>query len=175
MVAQKYTIKVMAGAWINSKPENNAQEINAVIALANQYDNIHSVLVGNEVLLRKELSVNQLIDYVDQVKAQIRQPVSAGETLDFWMANPELVKHVDFIAVHIFPYWNGIAIESAITKVQRQYSHDGHSLTSSLELLHSTYPAKKIVIAETGCRTKVLFSMMQKLPCLTKPVLRVNF
>ncbi len=139
LVAQKYNIKVMAGAWLNSKPENNKQEINAVVAMANQYDNIQSVLVGNEVLFRKELSINQLIDYVEQVKAQIHQPVSVGEIWNFWLDNPELVKHVDFIAVHVFPYWSGYAIEKALDEMQRRYDQ-----------LHQAYPDKMIVIAEAG-------------------------
>ena len=139
LVADKYNMRVMAGAWLNSKHENNTQEINAVIAMANQYSNINSVLVGNEVLFRKELSVTQLIDYVKYVKTRIRQPVSVGELWDNWIKYPELVKHVDFIAAHIFPYWSGMPIETAIGEMQRRY-----------EQLHRAYPDKAIVIAKAG-------------------------
>ena len=143
MVAQKYNIQVMAGAWINDKPINNAQEINAVIAMAKQYNNINSVLVGNEVLFRKELSVQELIEYIKQVKAQVHQPVSVGELWDTWIKYPELVEQVDFLAVHIFPYWSSLPIEDAVTEMQRRY-----------EQLRTAYPNKTIVIAEAGWPSK---------------------
>ncbi|MCX7067450.1 MAG: glycosyltransferase [Methylococcales bacterium] len=143
LVAQKYNIQVMAGAWINDKPINNAQEINAVIAMAKQYNNINSVLVGNEVLFRKELSVQELIDYIKQVKAQVHQPVSVGELWDTWIKYPELVEQVDFLAVHIFPYWSSLPIEEAVAEMQRRY-----------EQLRTAYPNKTIVIAEAGWPSK---------------------
>lgn len=139
MVAQKYNIQVMAGAWLNNKPENDTKEINAVIELANKYSNVESVLVGNEVLFRKELTEKQLIAYVDQVKANIKQPVSVGELWDNWEKYPELVKHVDFIAVHVFPYWAGISIDGAMGEMQGRY-----------EQMRLAYPNKPIVIAEAG-------------------------
>ena len=143
MVAQKYNIQVMAGAWINDKPINNAQEINAVIAMAKQYNNINSVLVGNEVLFRKELSVQELIEHIKQVKAQVHQPVSVGELWDTWIKYPELVEQVDFLAVHIFPYWSSLPIEEAVAEMQRRY-----------EQLRTAYPNKTIVIAEAGWPSK---------------------
>ena len=76
---------------------------------------------------------------VKYVKTRIRQPVSVGELWDNWIKYPELVKHVDFIAAHIFPYWSGMPIETAIGEMQRRY-----------EQLHRAYPDKPIVIAEAG-------------------------
>ena len=35
-------------------------------------------------------------------------PVTTGEIWSVWRDHPELVSAVDFIAVHILPYWEGM-------------------------------------------------------------------
>jgi glucan 1,3-beta-glucosidase len=60
-LAGKYGLTVMQGLWLSSHPEKNAQQIRTVIALANRHrDVIRSVVVGNEVLLRGEMSAADL-------------------------------------------------------------------------------------------------------------------
>jgi exo-beta-1,3-glucanase (GH17 family)/cellulose synthase/poly-beta-1,6-N-acetylglucosamine synthase-like glycosyltransferase len=142
-IAQQHNMQVMAGAWMNDDAKKNAEEISSVVSLANRYGNINRVLIGNEVLFRKELTPAQLIEYLDQVKPQIHQPISIGEPWHIWINNPELVEHVDFIAVHIFPYWEGVPIENAISDMQRHYRD-----------LQKAFPNKEIVIAEAGWPSK---------------------
>ena len=56
-IARRLGMKVIQGLWLSNKPDRNRQEIDAVIALAKRYpDVIQSIVVGNEVLLRGELS-----------------------------------------------------------------------------------------------------------------------
>ena len=142
-VAQRHNIKVMAGAWLNNDFKKNDEEINAVISMANHYANINRVLVGNEVLFRKELTVPQLITYLDRVKSQVQQPISIAEPAFIWINHPELADHVDFIAVHIFPYWERVPIEKSISEMQRHY-----------QKLQQTFPGKEIVIGEAGWPSK---------------------
>ena len=62
-LARKYGIKVMQGSWIGTKTRLNEEEVQAQIRLANEYpDVIDKVIVGNEVLLRNDRTVDQLID-----------------------------------------------------------------------------------------------------------------
>jgi exo-beta-1,3-glucanase (GH17 family)/cellulose synthase/poly-beta-1,6-N-acetylglucosamine synthase-like glycosyltransferase len=142
-VAQQHNMQVMAGAWLNDDLQKNAEEIDAVVALANQYNNINRVLLGNEVLLREELTVAQLIDYLDKTKPRLQQPMSIAEPWHIWLKNPELAKHVDFIAVHIFPYWEGVPISIAVSEMQRNYRQ-----------LQQRFPDKEIVIGEAGWPSK---------------------
>ena len=55
--AGKYGLKVWHGAWLNDNDKENLEQINLLIDHANRYpDTIERVIVGNEVLLRKDLT-----------------------------------------------------------------------------------------------------------------------
>lgn len=95
--------------------------------------------MGNEVVLRKDIPVSQLISYLRQVRAELQIPVSTAEPWHVWRKHPELVKEVDFLAVHMLPYWEGIHIDQAVAYVMDRF-YD----------LRTMYPDKPIVIAEVG-------------------------
>ena len=139
-LAEHYGLKVMAGAWIDRRLDNNEQEIATLIAQARRYPGtITRAIVGNEVLLRGDISPNHLMIYLDRVRAALHQPVSTAEPWHIWEKYPELVQHVDFITVHLFPYWNGIARKDAIADALARYDH-----------LRQLYPHKPIVVGEIG-------------------------
>jgi len=137
-LAQKHQLDVTIGAWISQNLMLNQDEITRAVALS-ELPNVTNILIGNEVLLRNELPLFKLIDYIDDAKARIKKPVSTAETWSIWMQYPELADHVDFIAVHILPYWEGIDIAVAI-------SFTADRLTQ----LKQRFPDKPIVIAEVG-------------------------
>ena len=76
--------------------------------------NVVRVIVGNEVLLRKEISPKQLIAYLDLVRKELGAPVSTAEPWHVWLKYPELADHVDYLAVHMLPYWEGINIDQSL-------------------------------------------------------------
>jgi exo-beta-1,3-glucanase (GH17 family) len=65
--------------------------------------------------------------------------VSTGEPWHIWIEHPELVKHVDFIAAHFLPYWEGISLNEAVGHVEMTYN-----------LLQTDFPATPILMAEVG-------------------------
>lgn len=139
-IAAKHNLNVALGAWIDTDLEKNRKEIELLISTSRRdYPNIIRVLIGNEVLLRGDVSEAQLIEYIREVKKRNWRPVSTSETWAEWLKHPELVKEVDYIAVHILPYWEGIAAEDAVDFVIERY-HD----------LQQAYPDKPIVITEIG-------------------------
>ncbi|WP_340122980.1 glycosyltransferase [Methylobacter svalbardensis] len=139
-LAAKHNLNTTVGAWIDGNLEKNRQEIETLINVSHQNNpNIVRVMVGNEVLLRGDMTAEQLIEYIREVKKNTWRPVSTSETWDIWLKHPELVPEVDFIAVHILPYWEGIAAEDAVDYVFDRY-HD----------LQKAYPNKPIVITEVG-------------------------
>ena len=139
-LAEREGLKVLAGAWIDTRLDNNDKEIAALIAQARRYPGtINRVLVGNEVLFRNDIPPEQLMAYLDRVRAALHQPVSTAEPDYIWVKYPELAEHVDFITVHLFPYWNGIPRKDAI----------GAAL-GSYENLQRLFPNKHIVIGEIG-------------------------
>ncbi len=118
---------------------HNEEDIRATIALARQSDNIDRVIVGNETIYRGDVTMRQLIGYIRRVKAKVRQPVSTAEAAYVWLAHPELVKEVDFIALQILPYWEGVPVESAVDKVLGEYDN-----------LRTLYPDKHVMLSEVG-------------------------
>jgi exo-beta-1,3-glucanase (GH17 family) len=144
-LARKYGIKVMQGAWIGSKPILNEEEVLAQIRLANQYpDVIDKVIVGNEVLLRNDRTVDQLIEYIRYVKAHVKQPVTYADVWEWWLKYPQVADEVDFITIHLLPYWEDIptSVEDAEERILEAY-----------KTIHERFPGKPILVGEVGWPT----------------------
>lgn len=128
------------GIWISNDHENNNLEIQKALELLKKYpDNIQNILMGNEVLLRKDLTPIELFSYINFIKEFTDKPISSAETWDIWQKNPDLAKHVDFITLHILPYWETIPIENFEP-----------FLINSYGLIENLFPNKKIHIGEIG-------------------------
>jgi exo-beta-1,3-glucanase (GH17 family)/cellulose synthase/poly-beta-1,6-N-acetylglucosamine synthase-like glycosyltransferase len=145
-LAAEYGLRVTLGAWIDGRQEHDEGEIERVIELAKQHRNVDGVIVGNETIYRNRLTkaelsedVEDLIAKIQQVKRNVRLPVSTAEVWDVWLEYPELVSAVDFLAVHILPYWEGMPSSAAVDHAIKMY-----------ERLRQAYPGKRIVIAEFG-------------------------
>ncbi|MGB6085387.1 MAG: cellulose synthase, partial [Parvibaculum sp.] len=137
-LAAEYGLSVAAGAWIGPDLERNENELANLIELAPRR-NVVRVLVGNESLLRNDLPVEDLIAYIRRAKQKIWKPVSTAEPPHIWLNHPELVKEVDYLAVHLLPYWEGIPINDAV-----------NSVFERLDELEAAYPDKAIVVTEVG-------------------------
>ncbi|HSR01345.1 MAG TPA: glycosyltransferase, partial [Methylophilaceae bacterium] len=138
-LADRENLNVIAGAWINGNAYANGREIAALKEKMLYYDNIEAAIVGNEVLLRNDIPIQELIAYIDDVRNDTDIPVSTAEPWHVWLKHPELVKHVDFIAVHLLPYHEGVPVEQAPKYALDRY-HD----------LMQACPRKRIVITEIG-------------------------
>lgn len=133
-------LNVVLGAWITRDKEWNDEQIAKLIKIYREnHRNVIRVLVGNEVLLRADQTVNQMIEYIDTAKKSIWAPVSIAEPWHVWLENPKLVEHVDFIAVHLLPYWEGIPVDEAVDYCVMRMNE-----------LKQAYPGKEIVISEVG-------------------------
>ena len=62
-------------------------------------------MVGNEVLLRGEMSATDLANTIRAIKARVKVPVTYADVWEFWLRNTEIANVVDFITIHILPYW----------------------------------------------------------------------
>ena len=138
-LADRHDINVALGAWLDDQRDSNESQVDRAIQLAWRNPNVVRLIVGNEVLLRGDLSPQALAGYIDRVREAVHQPVSTAEPWDLWLKFPELADHVDYLAVHVLPYWEGIEVDEAI----------GHVI-SRIELLQARFPDKPIVIAEVG-------------------------
>jgi exo-beta-1,3-glucanase (GH17 family)/cellulose synthase/poly-beta-1,6-N-acetylglucosamine synthase-like glycosyltransferase len=138
-LAERHGLNVALGVWLDTHRDKNEEQLKAAIELANTHQNVVRVVVGNEVLLRGDLPIDELAKYLDRARGAISQPVGTAETWDTWLAHPELAQHVDFIGVHLLPYWEGVSVDQAV-----DYS------LAQLKRLQKTFPHKPIVVAEIG-------------------------
>lgn len=148
--AGKYGLRVWHGAWLNNNDKENLEQINLLIDHANKYkDTIERVIVGNEVLLRKDLTANELRRYIRQVKQRVTQPVTYADVWEFWLRNPQLADEVDFITIHILPYWEDEPIGVDRREADGKLTIEKH-LVDIYKKVQARFPGKKIVIGETG-------------------------
>lgn len=85
-LAAQYGFTLTHSAWLGRDKEANNEEIAALIETANRYPQaVKRVIVGNEVLLRRDLKPDELIAYIDTVRAAIKQPVSYADVWAFWL------------------------------------------------------------------------------------------
>jgi exo-beta-1,3-glucanase (GH17 family) len=140
--AGRYGIVVMQGVWLGPELDINEAEVAAAIRLANEYpDTIKSLVVGNEVLLRKDLTVDQLIGYIRRIKAAVKQPVTYADVWEFWLRFPQLLNEVDFVTVHFLPYWEDmpVGVDHAMAHIMDVYRK-----------VHEALPGKPVMIGEVG-------------------------
>ena len=138
-MAAKYNLNVALGGWIDKNLDKNEIEIQRLIRTANKNRNVVRVIVGNEAVLRGDVTVDQMISYLDRVRREVKKPVSTAEPWHVWVKYTELADHVDYLAVHMLPYWEGIDMDVAVEYVVQNIN--------ALKLL---FPNKPIVITEVG-------------------------
>jgi len=139
-MAARLGFEVTAGAWIDGRYERNEDELYNLIQNVNRYPTtIKRVIVGNEAIYRTDLSVQETITYLDRVRAAVKVPVGTAEPWHVFIKNPELVKHVDFIAIHVLPYWERVAFGDSIGWV-----------LDRLRQVKEAFPDKPVFLAEVG-------------------------
>ena len=105
-LAGKYGLEVVQGIWLGRDRAENGREIEAALELAHRHPGTVKVpIVGNETLLRGELPASEVKAYVEDVGRRSDLPVTYADVWEFWLKAPELASAVDFVAIHILPYW----------------------------------------------------------------------
>jgi exo-beta-1,3-glucanase (GH17 family) len=143
-LAHKHGLKTMVGAWLSDDDENNEEEINALIALANE-GCVDIAAVGNEVLYRNDLSLEALLDFMKRVRAAIPEHIPVGYVDAYYefSVHPELVEHSDVILSNCYPFWEGCPEAYALNHMQQMY---GQAMDAA--------NGKKVIITETGWPSK---------------------
>lgn len=138
-LAAQHGLTVVQGVWLDERAANNEREINAAIAATRRHGNVESVMAGNETQLHGKLTPQTLYATLDRLRAELRVPVSTAEPWHVWLRQPELARHVDFITVHLLPYWEGIPVEAAVEDALLRYKE-----------VSDRFPSKRIMIGEIG-------------------------
>ncbi|ARV14423.1 glycoside hydrolase family 17 protein [Polaribacter sp. SA4-12] len=138
-IAHKHGLKTMVGAWLGDDLEKNEEEIEALIKLGNE-GCVDIAAVGNEVLYRNELSIEQLITYINRVKEAIPN-VEVGYVDAYYKFStyPELVEVCDVILANCYPFWEGCPIDYSLNHMQKMFNQAS-----------DFSQGKKVIITETG-------------------------
>ncbi|QOZ34414.1 beta-(1-6) glucans synthase [Bradyrhizobium sp. CCBAU 53421] len=142
-VAAKVGLKVMQGIWLSSNRFKNLQQIAIAVRLAKEYPGVvTSLIVGNEVLLRGEMTAADLAGNIRAVKAAAGNlPVTYADVWEYWVKNREIYDAVDFVTIHILPYWEDVPV-----KAKYAAAH----VDDIRKRMAVTFPGKEILIGETG-------------------------
>jgi exo-beta-1,3-glucanase (GH17 family) len=162
-------IKVLLGIWLQAEISNhegcpwldepipddelaanrlaNLAEIQRGIDLANEYrDSVVAVNVGNEALVEWNdhmVSLENVIAYVERVKAAIDQPVTVADNYEWWIEDgAPLAAAVDFLGVHTYPAWEDKTIDEALAYT-----------IENMERVQAALPGKPMAILEAGWAT----------------------
>ena len=138
-LAEDLPLRITLGAWLDKNRATNDAEISHLIAIANQNRNVDRVMVGNESVLRSDLTPEQLAVYLARVRRGVSVPVSTAEPWHVWLDHPELARSVDYITVHLLPYWEGLPLDDALRFTMEK-----------LDAVQRAYPDKHVVIGEIG-------------------------
>jgi len=141
-LAGKVGLKVMQGIWLGSDRAKNFAQISTAIRLTKENPGvITSLVVGNEVLLRGEMTTTDLAAIIRSVKAQVAVPVTYADVWEYWLRYREIYDVVDFITIHILPYWEDFPIRAKYAAAH---------VNQIRQRIAVTFPNKEILIGETG-------------------------
>jgi glucan 1,3-beta-glucosidase len=142
-MAHKHGLKNMVGAWLSADLEMNEAEIAGLIQLAKE-GCVDIAAVGNEVLYRNDLSLEQLLGYIKRVKEALPGiPVGYVDAYYEFSNHPELVEASDVILANCYPYWEGCGIDDSLNHMQQMF---GQAVNAA--------KGKKVIITETGWPSK---------------------
>ena len=138
-VANAKGLKTMVGAWIGDDIEQNEREIEALISLAKQ-GYVDIAVVGNEVLLRNELPEQQVLEYINHVKAALPNiPIGYVDAYYQFHERQSLVEACDVILINCYPFWEGCSIDQATLYLNHMY-----------DVAKNAAKGKHVIITETG-------------------------
>ena len=140
-LAEKYGLKMTLGIWLGRDKRINEAELAAGIQEANEHpEAVTRIMVGNEVLLRGDLTPDELIGYIRRVKEAVKQPVSTAEVWSFVLRYPQVGRELDYVSIHILPFWDDVPVS-----IDEAEQH----LIDIVGQTHQAFPNKPLLIAET--------------------------
>lgn len=138
-IAKEYGIKTLVGAWLGDDAEINEKEIAGLIQLAKE-GYVDIAAVGNEVMYRKDLTEDELLGFMYQVKKAIpNTPMGYVDAYYEFSDRPRITEACDVILANCYPYWEGCSLEYSLLYMKDMY-HQARDAGNG----------KKVIITETG-------------------------
>ncbi len=143
-IAKEMGIKTLVGAWLCDDEEINKREIEGLIKLCRQ-GLVDVAAVGNEVLYRKEMTENELLEQIAYVKEQIGDKIPVGYVDAYYefSIRPALADACDVILTNCYPFWEGCPFEHSLSHLKEMY-----------RIADRAGNGKRVIVTETGWPSK---------------------
>lgn len=138
-LAERHGLRLALGAWLGPDAQANERELGLALAAARSHANVERLIVGNETQLQRRVPLDELLRQLDRMRAVSPVPVSTAEPWHVWLQQPRLAEHVDFITVHLLPYWEQVPVGQAVEVALMRYRD-----------VVARFPGKPVVIGEVG-------------------------
>ena len=138
-VAKENDLKTMVGVWLDDNKEQNEIELANAIEIANA-GHADILGVGNEVLLRGDLTEDELIDYIERAKQGV-SGVDVGYVDAYFEfeVHPRVTEACEVILANCYPFWEGCPAEHALLYMKEMYRRAQRAGNG-----------KKVIVSETG-------------------------
>ena len=138
-IAHENGLKTMVGIGLGEERDKNEFELQNGIQIA-QAGHADILAVGNEVLLRGDLTEDEMIDYINRVKEQVPGvPVGYVDAYFLFENHPRIAEACDVILINCYPFWEKCPAEHALVYMKQMYRR-------AVNVAHG----KKVIISETG-------------------------
>ncbi len=141
-IAHELGFKTLVGAWLGTDAEINEREIEGVIEVA-RAGHADIVAIGNEVMLREDLSEDALLEFIQRVKDALSDtpgvPVGYVDAYYLFEKHPRITAACDVVMTNCYPFWEGCPREQALAYMQ-----------TMLARTCAAAPGKRVLISETG-------------------------
>ena len=138
-IAKEYGLHTLVGAWLGKDPEVNRREVDGLIRLAGE-GLVDIAAVGNEVMYRKDLTEDELLAFIREVKEAIPGiPTGYVDAYYEFSHRPRITEACDVILCNCYPYWEGCPYESSLEYMKQMYNQ-----------AKAAGNGKQVIITETG-------------------------
>ncbi len=138
-IAKDMGLKTMVGMWLDSDREHNELELENAIRIGKE-GHVDLLAVGNEVLLRGDLSEDELLDYIQRAKAALPGiDVGYVDAYFEFVDHPRITEACDVLFANCYPFWEGCPAEHALLYLKDMYQR-------TLNVANG----KRVIVSETG-------------------------
>lgn len=139
VIAKEFGIKTLVGAWLGDDKEINKAEVEGLIKLAKK-GYVDVAAVGNEVMYRGDLTEEELLKTIYDVKKEITNvPVGYVDAYYEFTDRPNITEACDIILANCYPFWEGCDQDYSLLYMKDMYNR---ALKAG--------NGKKVIITETG-------------------------
>ena len=114
--------KTAIGAWLSTDLAANKAELEA-LARVGRAGGADILIVGSETQLRNDVSERALVTYMQWVRDQVPGvPIATADTYAEFTHHRAVVEASDILLVNIYPFWESVSIDSALSNSRSSYS-----------------------------------------------------